>query len=114
MNGESQLILAGNLAAWFYQTLSGINYDPEQGRASATSFSGRGRWATLLRVTAAHRVSIRDDPQGVADSRRRLSLGRDRAAEHRRNGLYADRRSGVRDRKRQTSSRGRRNQVPAY
>lgn len=30
MNGESQLILAGNLAAWFYQTLGGINYDPEQ------------------------------------------------------------------------------------
>lgn len=30
MNGESQLILAGNLQAWFYQTLGGINYDPER------------------------------------------------------------------------------------
>jgi alpha-L-rhamnosidase len=30
MNGESQMILAGNLAAWFYQTLAGINYDPTQ------------------------------------------------------------------------------------
>jgi alpha-L-rhamnosidase len=30
MNGESQLILAGNLGAWFYQTLGGINADPEQ------------------------------------------------------------------------------------
>ena len=27
MNGESQLILAGNLGAWFYQTLGGINCD---------------------------------------------------------------------------------------
>ena len=30
MNGESQMILAGNLGAWFYQTLGGINVDPEQ------------------------------------------------------------------------------------
>ena len=30
MNGESQMILAGNLGAWFYQTLAGINYDPAQ------------------------------------------------------------------------------------
>lgn len=30
MNGESQCILSGNLAAWFYQTLAGINYDAEQ------------------------------------------------------------------------------------
>ena len=30
MNGESQLILAGNLGAWFHQTLGGINADPEQ------------------------------------------------------------------------------------
>ncbi len=30
MNGESQKILSGNLEAWFYQTLAGINYDPEQ------------------------------------------------------------------------------------
>ncbi len=30
MNGESQLILAGNLQAWFYQTLGGINYDPDR------------------------------------------------------------------------------------
>jgi len=30
MNGESQLILAGNLGAWFYQTLGGINNDPAQ------------------------------------------------------------------------------------
>jgi alpha-L-rhamnosidase len=28
MNGESQMILAGNLVAWMYQTLAGINYDP--------------------------------------------------------------------------------------
>ena len=30
MNGESQLILAGNLGAWFYQTLPGINCNPMQ------------------------------------------------------------------------------------
>lgn len=30
MNGESQKILSGNLEAWFYQTLAGINYDPER------------------------------------------------------------------------------------
>ncbi|MDB5348811.1 MAG: inverting alpha-L-rhamnosidase [Planctomycetota bacterium] len=30
MNGESQKILSGNLEAWFYQTLGGINYDPER------------------------------------------------------------------------------------
>jgi alpha-L-rhamnosidase len=29
MNGESQKILSGNLEAWFFQTLAGINYDPE-------------------------------------------------------------------------------------
>ncbi len=30
MNGESQMILAGNLGAWFYGTLAGINYDPQR------------------------------------------------------------------------------------
>ena len=30
MNGESQKILSGNMEAWCYQTLGGINYDPEQ------------------------------------------------------------------------------------
>jgi alpha-L-rhamnosidase len=30
MNGESQKILSGNFEAWCYQTLGGINYDPEQ------------------------------------------------------------------------------------
>jgi alpha-L-rhamnosidase len=30
MNSEALLILAGNLDAWFYCTLAGINYDPEQ------------------------------------------------------------------------------------
>jgi len=29
MNGESQKILSGNLEAWLYQTLGGINYDPQ-------------------------------------------------------------------------------------
>jgi alpha-L-rhamnosidase len=29
MNGESQKILSGNLEAWLYQTLGGINYDSE-------------------------------------------------------------------------------------
>jgi alpha-L-rhamnosidase len=30
MNGESQMILVGNLVAWMYQTLAGIDYDPAQ------------------------------------------------------------------------------------
>jgi len=30
MNSEALLIQAGNLDAWFYQTLAGINYDREQ------------------------------------------------------------------------------------
>jgi alpha-L-rhamnosidase len=30
MNSEALLILSGNLDAWFYQTLAGINYDPAQ------------------------------------------------------------------------------------
>jgi len=30
MNGESQKILSGNFEAWCYQTLAGINYDPEE------------------------------------------------------------------------------------
>jgi alpha-L-rhamnosidase len=30
MNSEALLILAGNLNAWFYQTLAGIQYDPER------------------------------------------------------------------------------------
>jgi alpha-L-rhamnosidase len=30
MNSEALLILAGNLDAWFYRSLAGINYDPEQ------------------------------------------------------------------------------------
>ena len=29
MNSEALLILSGNLDAWFYQTIAGINYDPE-------------------------------------------------------------------------------------
>ena len=29
MNSEALLVLAGNLEAWFYQTLAGINHDPE-------------------------------------------------------------------------------------
>ncbi|MEZ6062297.1 MAG: family 78 glycoside hydrolase catalytic domain [Planctomycetaceae bacterium] len=29
MNGESQKILSGNFEAWCYQTLGGINYDPD-------------------------------------------------------------------------------------
>jgi alpha-L-rhamnosidase len=30
MNGESQCILSGNLTAWFFQTLAGVNYDAER------------------------------------------------------------------------------------
>jgi len=30
MNSEALLILAGNLGAWFYQSLAGINYDPDK------------------------------------------------------------------------------------
>ena len=30
MNSEALLLLAGNLDAWFYQTLGGINNDPAQ------------------------------------------------------------------------------------
>jgi alpha-L-rhamnosidase len=30
MNGESQKILSGNLEAWMYQTLAGINYNPDR------------------------------------------------------------------------------------
>jgi alpha-L-rhamnosidase len=30
MNGESQKILSGNFEAWLYQTLGGINYDPDK------------------------------------------------------------------------------------
>ncbi len=30
MNGESQKILSGNVEAWCFQTLGGINYDPRQ------------------------------------------------------------------------------------
>ena len=30
MNGQSQTILAGYLGAWMYQTLGGINCDPQQ------------------------------------------------------------------------------------
>jgi alpha-L-rhamnosidase len=30
MNSEGLLILAGNVEAWFYQTLTGINHDPRQ------------------------------------------------------------------------------------
>ena len=30
MNGQSQTILAGYLGAWMYQSLGGINYDPER------------------------------------------------------------------------------------
>ena len=30
MNGESQKILSGNFEAWCYQTLGGINYDPNE------------------------------------------------------------------------------------
>ncbi len=54
MNGESQKILSGNLEAWMYQTLGGINYDPER-PGSSTSSCVPGRSATCPLCGASHR-----------------------------------------------------------
>ncbi len=46
MNGESQKILSGNFEAWCYQTLAGINYDPEQSRLQTHHPAAPDRSAT--------------------------------------------------------------------
>jgi alpha-L-rhamnosidase len=63
MNGESQKILSGNFEAWCYQTLAGINYDPE--RPGFKHIILRPRVVgDLTFVSAAHRC-----PYGEIESR---------------------------------------------
>ena len=74
MNGESQKILSGNFEAWCYQTLGGINYDPQHPGFKHIVLSprpvgdlvGRGRRTTAC--TGESRVigrSMRDDFNGA-------------------------------------------------
>ncbi len=69
MNGESQMILAGNLAAWFYQTLAGINYDPAQPGFRHVILRPRPV-GDLSTVTAAHKC-----PYGTIRSAWRIRHG---------------------------------------
>ena len=63
MNGESQKILSGNFEAWCYQTLAGINYDPEQPGFKHIILRPRVV-GDLKSVSAAHRC-----PYGEIESR---------------------------------------------
>jgi alpha-L-rhamnosidase len=54
MNGESQKILSGNLEAWMYQTLAGINYDPDRPGFKHIVLRPRPV-ADLMFVKASHR-----------------------------------------------------------
>ena len=70
MNGESQKILSGNLEAWCYQTLAGINYDPEQPGFKHIILRPRSV-GDLTFVTASHKClygTIRSDWNRTADS----------------------------------------------
>ncbi len=69
MNGESQMILAGNLAAWFYQTLAGIDYDPAQPGFRHVILRPRPV-GDLTAVTAAHKC-----PYGTIRSAWRIRDG---------------------------------------
>ena len=107
MNGESQMILAGNLAAWFYQTLAGINYDPARPGFRHVVLRPRPV-GDLSWVTASHKCLYGTIRSAWRIRGRRLSLERDRAAEHHRHGLCADPRGGLRDRGWPTGRAGRR------
>ena len=68
MNGESQKILSGNLEAWLYQTLGGINYDPDPSRLQAHHFAPPSGRRPDLRPGLAH-DSLRPGRQRLEDRR---------------------------------------------
>ena len=70
MNGESQKILSGNLEAWCYQTLAGINYDPAQPGFKHIILRPRPV-GDLTSVTASHKClygTIHSDWHRTAES----------------------------------------------
>ena len=89
MNGESQKILSGNLEAWCYQTLAGINYDPQQPGFQHIILRPRPV-GDLTFVSAFPQVPLRHDSQRVADREGLVHLERHRTAEHDRHRIRAD------------------------
>ena len=75
MNGESQKILSGNLEAWLYQTLGGINYDPDRPGFKHVVLRPRPV-GDLSYVRASHQVALRPDRQRLEGRGGRLPLGR--------------------------------------
>ena len=88
MNGESQKILSGNFEAWVYQTLGGINYDPEHPGFKHIVLRPRPV-GDLTFVRASHRSLYGPIVSDWKIERRRVPLGRDDPAEHDGDGLRA-------------------------
>ena len=80
MNGESQKILSGNLEAWLYQTLGGINYDPEP-RVQAHRVPPAARRRLVLRQGLAQ-VAVWPDRQRLEDRRGRIPLDHGGSSQH--------------------------------
>ena len=102
MNGESQKILSGNLEAWCYQTLAGINYDPEQPGFKHIILRPRPV-GDLTSVSASHKClygGIHSHWQSTADS---FVWQRHGAAQHDGHRVRAD--DGCRDRSRRAANR---------
>ena len=68
MNGESQKILSGNFEAWCYQTLGGINYDPQQPGFKHIILRPRPvgdlRWARASHVSMYGKIESRLEDRG--------------------------------------------------
>jgi alpha-L-rhamnosidase len=70
MNGESQKILSGNLEAWCFRTLAGINYDPARPGFRHVLLKPQPV-DDLTFVSASHKClygTIRSDWQRTADT----------------------------------------------
>ena len=89
MNGESQKILSGNFEAWCYQTLAGINYDPEQPGFKHIVLAPASGRRSALGPRGPHQP-VRQDRKRLADQGRSAALADRRAARHDGHGRRAD------------------------
>jgi hypothetical protein len=111
MNGESQKILSGNLEAWCYQTLGGINYDPE--RPGFKHIILQPRPVGDLKWVRAS-IPLRPDRQPMDPAESKVFMERICAPEHDRDGLCACRGQGVRQSRWTPSLDCSWNQLPAH
>ena len=101
MNGESQKILSGNLEAWLYQTLGGINYDPERPGFKHIILRPRPV-GDLTFVRCSHRSLYGDIVSDWKIESGAFRLGRDHSAEHHGDGFRAGEGGEGRERRRRT------------